>query len=146
MFLLFNCPESAKHQFSANNILKYFFSNFSQTRFDISCKLSPICMKCQILFSGLFEPKVISYFAIAAHTRDGACFLLRCVWVGAGGGVSYPCATIKVNFPSNHIFDINKIFRIFRYLHVSAVGSKFTKFDDHIVMRDYLVISVRGSG
>ena len=67
--LLFNCPESAKHQFSADNILKYFFLFFPDTRFDISCKLSPICMKYQILFSGLFEPKVILYF-------DGTCFLL----------------------------------------------------------------------
>ena len=39
---------------TADDILKYF-SYFSQeTRFDISCKLSPvetICMKCQILYS-----------------------------------------------------------------------------------------------
>ena len=59
---------------------------------------------------------------------------------------SYPCATITVNFLPNHIFDLNKIFRIFRYLRVSAVGSKFAKFEDHIVMPDYSVISVRGSG
>ena len=37
---------------SADAILKYF-SKFSQkTGFDISCKLSAICMKCQVLFSG----------------------------------------------------------------------------------------------
>ena len=40
---------------SADDILKYFSIFFQKTRFDISCKLSPmetICMKCQITFSG----------------------------------------------------------------------------------------------
>ena len=43
-------------QFSAHDIMKYFFSYFPQkTGFDISCKLSPVetvCMKHQILISG----------------------------------------------------------------------------------------------
>ena len=41
-------------QFSADDILKYFFLFSQKTGFDILCKLSPletICMKCQNLFS-----------------------------------------------------------------------------------------------
>ena len=65
--LLFNCPSIFSRQH-----FEIFFSYFSQTQ-----DLTSICMKCQILFSGLFEPKVISCFVIAAHTCDGTCFLLR---------------------------------------------------------------------
>ena len=54
-------------KFSANNILKYFFSYFSwKTGFDVSCKLSPketICMKCQNLFSGKNKKNIINLLA-----------------------------------------------------------------------------------
>ena len=35
--------------------IEIFLSNYfsQETQFDISCKLSPICMKCQILFPGI---------------------------------------------------------------------------------------------
>ena len=42
-------------KYSADDILKYFFLFFPETKFDISCKLSSmetICMKSQILISG----------------------------------------------------------------------------------------------
>ena len=43
--------------FSRRNFEIFFLFFFQKTRFDISCKLETICIKCQILFSEKNEKK-----------------------------------------------------------------------------------------
>ena len=58
---------------SADDKLMTFFSFFSQKiGFDISCKLSPICMKCQILYSGKKIRKIFSSMSSAENFTPGA--------------------------------------------------------------------------
>ena len=51
--------------------MTYFFLFFQKTSFDISCKLSTICMKCQILFFGLSKKNIINFSSAEfAHSTE----------------------------------------------------------------------------
>ena len=56
--------QSAKHQFTEDDIFKYYSQ---ETRFDISCKLSLIeivCTKCQILLAWKTKKNIIKYIVL----------------------------------------------------------------------------------
>ena len=50
-------------------MLKYFSYFFQEKDFDISCKLSPFCMKCKSLFSGKTKKNIMNLLSVEYAQR-----------------------------------------------------------------------------
>ena len=74
-------------KFSADDILKYFSYFSKKTGFDISCKLSPICMKCQILFPAKNKKNITNLLSaeLAKRVVEVKAFAVHSLYI-----LSYP--------------------------------------------------------